>query len=324
MSGESSISAIHVGFSAPEHVVFETVRRATGELPVSKTRVIAGYDSEVYFVQTKAKGRYVLKIRRRGEVTYQEEAWAIERCRTAGVPVPEVLLVDQVPLEEGLHEVMVQRRLDGRPFAQLEGRLSYSQVERFYVAAGEVLGRIHSVSVGGFYRRSPVGEWDFPSWEALAQSMVESRSQEREELLQVGITEEEFALLIGALETYRDRFDCPTPVLCHGDFLPEHLFVDEELRIVGVVDFGMYEGNHPVHDFAYIEFCSAASPLELLKRGYGNRALFDERFEQRLLLHQIAIEMGHLAHHARVGMEPEARFALGRLRKSLERLRRLG
>lgn len=53
--------------------------------------------------------------------------------------------------------------------------------------------------------------------------------------------------MIDMIKRYRDEFPCRQPVLNHGDYLPGHIFVDEALRITGVIDFGMYEGSPPAH-----------------------------------------------------------------------------
>lgn len=48
-------------------------------------------------------------------------------------------------------------------------------------------------------------------------------------------------------------------MLCHDGYLPEHIFVDDAWRFCGVTDFGDYEGNLPVHDFAVMPMSGGAS-----------------------------------------------------------------
>ncbi len=176
------------------------------------------------------------------------------------------------------------------------------------IKAGRILSQIHSIKVKGFYRHKEKGGWSYSTWQQFASSMLKARSQEKPYFLQAGITEKEFNLLITALEEYRDNFDCKQPVLCHGDFLPEHIFVDENLEISGIIDFGLYEGNHPVHDFSFISFQAPSLNLDAIKKGYSNKVIFDEKFKRRLLLHKIALQMGYLAHHIKEDMTYEAKF----------------
>ena len=48
-------------------------------------------------------------------------------------------------------------------------------------------------------------------------------------------------------------------MLCHDGYLPEHIFVDDALRVCGVTDFADYEGNLPVHDFAVMRMSGGDS-----------------------------------------------------------------
>ena len=317
---QSFLKQRHSKFSTPQEEIFNLVIKATGEKPIKRTKVVKGYDSEVYFVDTKEGNTYVVKIRWFGSVTYKEEAWVLKQCEKAGVPVPKILLLEKVELKDGKHEAMVQEKIRGYPLSQVRKTLTNSQLEEVLIKAGKVLSQIHSIKVEGFYHRNEKGEWRYSTWHQFASSMVKARSQEKPYLLQAGITEKEFNLLIKALEEYRDNFDCKQPVLCHGDFLPEHIFIDHKLNITGIIDFGLYEGNHPVHDFAFISFQAPTLNLGAIKKGYSNKAIFDEKFERRLLLHKIALQMGYLAYHIQENMTYEAKFVYQRLKESLEEL----
>ena len=40
------------------------------------------------------------------------------------------------------------------------------------------------------------------------------------------------------------------PVLCHGDVSPVHVFVDPEMQVVGLIDWGMWHGGPAVSELA--------------------------------------------------------------------------
>ncbi|KYH38116.1 MAG: hypothetical protein AYL29_000680 [Candidatus Bathyarchaeota archaeon B24] len=80
----------------PKSMIFELVKRATGLDPARIERTARGYDNEVYFVKTRGGKAFVVRVKMFGEAGFRQEAWAIERCREAGVPVPTVLLVDEI------------------------------------------------------------------------------------------------------------------------------------------------------------------------------------------------------------------------------------
>src|SRR5919197_575480 len=82
----------HATFATPEEVVFDAVRRATKQTPVSRRKVVKGSDGEVYFVATAEGREFVVKIDQSGS-GLEGEAWALTASREAGIPAPEVLLI---------------------------------------------------------------------------------------------------------------------------------------------------------------------------------------------------------------------------------------
>ena len=63
------------------------------------------------------------------------------------------------------------------------------------------------------------------------------------ELMQAGFSADEVDWLLQMLEAGQALFAGEQPVLCHGDFLPGHLFVDDDLHLCGVIDFGEFHGG---------------------------------------------------------------------------------
>lgn len=107
------------------------------------------------------------------------------------------------------------------------------------------------------------------------------------------------------VKRYGKEFDCDSPVLCHGDYTPDHVFINDNLRVCGVIDFGDYQGNHPVHDFAILRLWEDEQTEKAVRQGYTKRALFDDRFELRLHLHSLVVQIGNLAHHIQISNHPE-------------------
>lgn len=122
------------------------------------------------------------------------------------------------------------------------------------------------------------------------------------------------------LELYRDEFTCEQPVLCHGDFTLEHIFLDEEWHITALLDFGEFLGNHPIHDFAYFNTEHPSHPLHALIEGYGDHEMFGDRFPERLLLHKLGLQMEYLAHEVRERRKSEAEIRTRKLGETLRNL----
>ena len=49
---------------------------------------------------------FIVKIRRLGELGFEQEAWRMGACRAVGVPMSEVLLLDRIQDGEGILEVI--------------------------------------------------------------------------------------------------------------------------------------------------------------------------------------------------------------------------
>jgi aminoglycoside phosphotransferase (APT) family kinase protein len=184
---------LHAGFTTPESAVFDFVIRATGLRPVTREQLARGYDNEVYRVATRQGPRCIVRIKRRGGVAFQHEAWALAQCRALDVPAPELLALDWIAIDGQRHEAMVQRELPGVSFSDLRATLSDAEQARVLEQAGAALRRIHRVPVGGFYRPNSAGGWDITTWERIAALAYRDRVAEREEILRAGFNDDDFA-----------------------------------------------------------------------------------------------------------------------------------
>jgi len=312
----------HSAFQTPESVVSGMVRRATGEELVSSAKIVRGNDNEVHQIATGGGLEYIVRIHRGGEVDLHAEAVCIQEYRAAGAPVPAVHLVDLAEHGGEQIEFMVMDRAPGRPLSELAPDLGPEDWRQAGNAAGAALGRMHAVRAGGFYHRDANGNWDFPDWPSVMASTIEGRSADAAWIRQVGFSDAELAFMARMVEVYRDEFDCPEPVLCHGDFLPEHIFVDEDLNVTAVIDFGMCQGAHPIHDFAVLAMTDTGLTPGLVLEGYPRREWVADRFQLRLYLHKLTLDMGFLAHHVRIGHYAEIPENARSLRETLEYLRR--
>jgi aminoglycoside phosphotransferase (APT) family kinase protein len=307
----------HDAYHTPEPEIFDLVRRATGQEPSSREKIVRGYDSEVYLVHMPRHDDVVVRIRHHGGAPFADEAWAIAQCRDVGVTVPDVLLVETIDIDGNEREVMVQRRVPGRALSEIERDLTIEQRAAVWRQAGAALGAIHSIAVGGFYKRHSDGSWDFPNWESASKLSNVDRASEKLLLMQAGFSSADVDLMLHILSIDCEQFPIEQPVLCHGDFLPGHLFFDDELNLRGVIDFGEFQGGGPIGDFANLSMTCPDVDLAWLQRGYSDQALFDSTFSMRLLVAKVGLQMGYLAHYIRQGNSEEAAPIVAGLRQSL-------
>ena len=169
-----------------------------------------------------------------------------------------------------------------------------------------MLARINDIEVPGFWRPGAGGEW-MRDWAALMTGFIVDREAERDLVCAMGFGAGEFDRMIAWLHAYADEFPCWRPVLCHGDFTPEHIFVDRRLRVSAVIDFGMWCGGPPISDLAYLRYALPQPDLAAILAGYGVTANDDDAFWRRLDLHALGLAIGNLASEVTMGNTAAAR-----------------
>lgn len=307
----------HAAYHTPQPFISDLIQQVTGDDPISHEKLVRGYDNEVYAVQTRQGNDYIVRIQQHGGAGYAEEQWAIERCRMVGVPVPVICFVGAVALGDQSKPVMVQRRVPGRPLSEVYATVGQDERAHIFSQVGAVLSKIHTIRVGGFYKRHTTGLWDFPDWESIAADNLRARQTERPQLQQAGLTDGEIAALFVLIEGEMPPKD-RQPVLCHADLGLDHLFVDADLTLTGVIDFGEFQGGLPLVDFVSLSLHCSTVELAWVQAGYTNKALFATDFAQRLSLGRLNFLIGYLAHCVRIGDHERRLFIVDTLRTDLQ------
>jgi Ser/Thr protein kinase RdoA (MazF antagonist) len=306
----------HALYATPRDVIHGVVKRATGHDVAEYEQLVRGYDNEVYRVRTRSGERFIVRVSQHGPVGFREEAWAMERCRAEGVPVPDVYGIETVIVADQPHDVMVVQYAPGRPLDEIEASLAEAERARVWADVGAVLSRIHRVKVDGFYLMHADGSWDFPDWDSIMRSAMEGRTNDMPDLRRAGLTEAEVDQLLAILAVM-PTFPAPEAVLCHGDLRSEHVFVDDRLRVCSVIDFGYFQGGPALLDFATLRIFHPEVPTSWIMAGYGDKSLFDASFQMHLMVHQVGLQIGFLAHEMREGNRLKTEAAVPRIRAML-------
>ena len=278
--------------ATPRSVLDELVRRAAGADVEKIDRIVEGYSNEIYRVRcADGQGVVVRILRFDDDVTSAAsagEAWAIEQARAAGVPVPEILLLDTVHVDGSEYPVMVQRTVPGRPLGELVDRLSERQRHDVLVELGGLIARLNGVLVN-----------DGRDWPTKMAADLAHLQAERHQLFAGGISAPEFDRISDLLQDYIRDFRCDQGVLCHGDLSVKHIFVtgdssnDAAVYVSGIIDFGDWLPGPRVHDLAVLRVRSPRVDLPPLLTGYGTARC--ETFRRQLDLHTLIIALGSLA-----------------------------
>lgn len=306
--------SVHATFNAPRDRLISLVEGVMSAQVTSLERVTAGYVNEVYRAKLASSQTVIVRIRRRGGVSFASEAWALDACRRVGVPVPAVYAVTTLDGDEPL-EVMVLEQVQGQPLGDVWSNLTESSREQIMGYLGTALHAQHEIEVDGWGRRDENGSWEHTDWESRAATAVLDRAADMPVLRGAGLTEAEADALMEVVRVM-PSFSAPSSVLCHGDLGMDHVFVNDALTLTGVIDFGMWQGGPRELDFAVLTMYHPDVQLAWFEEHYRNKA-FDADFHRRVLVEQVNVGIGFLAHDVRQGNADYLDVALQGMRGTL-------
>jgi aminoglycoside phosphotransferase (APT) family kinase protein len=301
------------------------VRQACGEeVATCRRNQGSGRGREVHEVVTVSDTRLVIRGEAHESNGLDQEAWFLARAREAGVPVPEVAWLGAVETAAGLRTVMVQTAVPGRPLSTALPGMSADQRRSAARSCGQVIVRLHSVPVGGFYRRDADGSFEFADNAALQAADLANRLDNLRLLARAGLlTQAEGYQVEGLLpEAVAARGD-GLAVLCHGELFPGHIFVatgdDEAVTVTGLIDFGDACGGRPLDDLQSLCWEWPEVDHAALAAGYGPAPFWTDQ-GRRLALSQLRMLIGYTAHDLRAGKPADAQGYLAGLKAVLASL----
>ncbi len=301
------------------------VRQARGEdVATCERNRGSGRAREVHEVVTASGARLVIRGEAHESNGLDQEAWFLARAREAGVPVPEVVWLGAVETAAGPRTMMVQTAVTGRPLSMALAEMSASQRRSAARSSGQVIARLHSVPVGGFYRRHSDGSFEFAGNAALQAADLANRLDNLRLLAgAVLLTQVEAHRAEGLLpEAVAARGDGPA-VLCHGELFPGHIFVatgeDEAVSVTGLIDFGDACGGRPLDDLQSLCWEWPDVDRAALAAGYGPAPFWTDQ-GRRLALSQLRMLIGYTAHDLRAGKPADAQGYLTGLKAMLASL----
>jgi aminoglycoside phosphotransferase (APT) family kinase protein len=310
------------GTTRPE-TIEDAVSRVTSSHIASCERLFRGEQNEVYAIATEADDGLIVRISRRPQSPFLGERWTIEALRAAGVPTPEVLLVE--PLSGGTTDsVCIQRRLPGVPLADLtDGPVTLrAQDRRAYArAAGSMLRRIHSVPTDGYGFLDDEGRGRDDDWGVFLRMPAHHSDRFRPAALAGGLTPDDFDQAVRFLEAAAIEFATTPPRVVHGDFLPKHILVHHG-EITGVIDFEVSRGGDGVYDLAMWDvYYGPVFSLEDVLAGYFDTSEPPNDIDYRLDCYRLHFALRILFYSA-TGYRAFAPLAVQTARQSMDRVRR--
>ena len=258
------------------------VKKATGQIIKTKSRLIKGENSEVYDIETDKDTKIIVRIARNEWSGFDSEEWALNQCRSLDIPIPKTLFVGEISQEKESVRVSVQNKLPGIPLNEIEGK-DENFKKKIIVQAGDILNKIHTIKVEKFGSLDDKGNGSF----SIYREYMEDRAKNVPRLINLEVkTDISGKDISQALEIIKNNdswFDDVTQsILLHNDFSPKHLLVDED-KITGLIDFETVQGGDPLQEFArWNYYYGEEFPLEWLVEGYGESDLLDNDFESKI------------------------------------------
>lgn len=281
------LQARHNHWNTPASLINEYVRQATGSAIAQASRVVLGLDNEVYEVTTSGHHQLIVRISRKENHRFEAERWALNAARLAGVPTPHVLLVEQAEYDDMTIMFCIEEKVPGKPLDVLLKEEITSDVSKAIDQIGEILGRLHSVRIDGFGYLQPDAKGQQTSFAEIMLMANERETELYEAASLWNVPAQKIMTSLEVLDTHRELYEFHTPVLVHGDFGPQHIFVEDD-HISGVIDMQDCSGNHLVIDFVnWDAYYSELVPTSKLVSSYGNQVVFKESYD--VLFHLVLL-----------------------------------
>lgn len=291
MDRATYVNELHGRFALPHTMITKVVTRATNRKVADTERLIRGDEYEVHRVHLDDGSVVYLRAAWPGTTSTKvgQEAWAMGQALAAGVPVPEVLAVETVESPDGERTAMVLREAPGRQLRYVLPTLSAADRTAVLTDLGRTLRTLHEVVMPGTGRPDDHGRWLDP--EPDRRRYVAAVADDTRHLVTAGLSAEEVDRVLTIVHSDLVPIENP-PVLCHGDLSHEHVFVDPELRVAGLIDWGMWNASSAEADLTLIGILYPEPDLAAVLAGHGLRD--DAGLRDRLRWHTITQAIGQV------------------------------
>jgi Ser/Thr protein kinase RdoA (MazF antagonist) len=260
-----------------------------------------GLENEVYNLKTKQGQNVFVRIKGQGTTGFEQEAWAMQKAISLGVPAPHVCAAQSFEIAGERKEVMVVQKAEGASLAEL--RLEPPQLQHVCKNLGVVLSKLQSEQVEGFGFLGAENKWQFETWQSFVTGTLREREEDAPYVVQAGLSEKEVSSLLEIVGEIKVQ-EPQKPVLCHSDLSFPHIFVDTDFNISALIDWGMCRGDVRVLDVAGLLIYHPEIELNWLLQGYAPD-VSEKEFRQEMLIQQANAPMAMMAYAVREGYKED-------------------
>ena len=109
-------------------------------------------------------------------------------------------------------------------------------------------------------------------------------------------------------------------VLCHGDLSSHHVFVDPELRVCGLIDWGMWGAAPAIDDLAEVAMRYTEPDFDAVLVGHSGTSARDPDLRRAVSLAMMTRSIGHLRWLVTSGQTGHVEIGVAPLQRALKDL----
>ena len=264
---------LHKQFNFPLDILRNYIYERTGIKFRGFKKITDGIECEVYNI-----GRYIVKIRRKGEVPFDCIKWAVDKCKLHGIKVPDIVYCGRISDTAADFDIIIEETVQGSPAAP-----------ELYEQAGAELRKIHNIKVGGFWKMYEPGKFCID----INDGKIDVSDDYNNSLRGVIKYFRDENIYGRAEINYIERLLCEylnlkiSPVLCHGDYHPRHILGGKRLN--GIIDWGDFQGGSGYVDLVNFQMYSNSNTNSNSDTGHFGRFFkgYGEIDEKEFLLNKV-------------------------------------
>ncbi len=300
---QSFLEALHGKLNTSDEILEAVVKSAVGYGVKEKRKVVEGEVNEVYDITPTHGDNIIVRISRAEHNRFKSEKWALDKCRDAGVPVPQIHLISEVETDNEKLHVCVESKIEGVSLQSLikQNGLSQNEIKELTINAGEILSKIHSIKTTGFGEINTLGVGEFETWSEYMLNQDKKRELVLEEARKIGVYDKLVQQAFAILDNNQNIYEHADSRLAHSDYGIKHMLIHKG-KINGIIDFENCRGADIAYDFSWWNyFGQNRPPVEWLIEGYKRNGNLGENFEARIHLVKIRIALDLLMYYGEAG-----------------------
>jgi len=264
-------------------------------------RITEGYSHYMYEVTTnKQPFRMIIRFsnNKKEDVNLGKEKYVMDLLRKNNIPVPKIYSYS--------HKYMIMEKFSGIRLDTIWESLTKEEKIQITRKIGKLLSKIHHIKLEKFgiikdkgkiksdepFKFRKMGE--YIEYNKFLREWLKAGLEDLARILSYKhISKELIIEIFRYLTTNLHKIEYSgEPVLIHGDFMPDHIFVEKinnNYEIIGLIDFEFALSYAPEYDFIKLHrkgFFNDENLKKALKEGYG------EINEEAVEIHRIMRDLG--------------------------------